>query len=484
MMTQGWQWIKQHVSPLAVVIGLTLLIAAPIVFGPFVAGYGDNGTMMAHVAAGGLFVDGHQPSGYTISTYAIQRYFNEHAATVPTASSLVVNLAVAINRLLISTTHFDVRVLGALHFGLYLAGLSLLTLALTAGKRCYQHYLIALMLVFVFADSSLTLYFNSFYPDALIAAGLMGLVGSILLISRQQPRWWLLLAFFFSAVLLITSTPRAAVLAVGVAVAGLGLLVLPRFFVARSVIVVALIGLLGLGAATLPKRDAADRFDSFSTGVLAENPNPGPAIEALGIDRQYALVRYQDYTPSAPVATLPSDKRLVKPLIKKLSFGWLVTYYWNHPAQFSRLLDVVAKNLMNVHQRHVTQWTKAAVKRPNAQLHYFTGASWLMATFFPERAVFLVMAAFVVMMVMGVGYFNDRRNHQIEGLPRLWLVLGLWGNVLLVPVSALLISGTANVAYHLFSASISVTLILIIMIADALTGRLWQALGTQEEESE
>ncbi len=62
------------------------------------------------------------------------------------------------------------------------------------------------------------------------------------------------------------------------------------------------------------------------------------------------------------------------------------------------------------------------------------------------------------------------------------LVLGLLSILIGVPIVSVIGDGTADLAKHMFLAPMSLEIILVILVADALNGRLWHAYREGAEQ--
>ena len=113
--------------------------------------------------------------------------------------------AVLLNKLFYSKTVFDIRFMGLVYYVFYLGAIYLLTLAVTnSNRRKSVDYVIALIVVFMFADSSLTLYFNSFFAEPVMIIAMMYITASLLLLMKKHfARSWYILAVYFFVIISI-----------------------------------------------------------------------------------------------------------------------------------------------------------------------------------------------------------------------------------------------------------------------------------------
>ncbi|WP_155287430.1 glycan biosynthesis hexose transferase WsfD [Lacticaseibacillus zhaodongensis] len=489
---RGLNWFKRHVSPAALAVLLCMLIAGPYLFFAPIHGYADNGDFWRAIYPNGIYPFKQTRSGYfsyIAPRYHIMQYYNANKMLVYSSQTLFIRFAVLLNQLFYSKTIFDIRFLGGLYFALFLGALYMLTVALTTPQRRLRSYLIAIMVVVVFGDTALMLYFNSFFAEPVGYIALLYAVAAWLLVSRKHYRrkWPLLLTYLLSVLIFITSKQQNAPIALSFMLVTAGLFLLPGAR-KRSGLIVAAIAVIGLSGvvtyALIPQSfNDINMYQTFTTGVLQENRAPGKAIDRSGIDRQYALMRDQQYNPPTYAPVLPSGKATSKHLTSKLSMAWVLQYYARHLHQFVELLNVATKNAMRVQPTMVGDYTRASGAKPLQQAHYFTASSLLFSTFYPRKFTFGIMMSIALIMVFSVGMYADIKTGTSEGQLRFFLILGLLSIIIFVPVVSIVGDGTADLAKHLFNVPIAVYLLLVIMIADSLNGRLWHAYREEAADS-
>lgn len=491
--TRGWQAFTRHVSPAWVAVLLTILIVFPYLFLNPIHGYADNGDFWRAIYPNGIYPfaakDRTDYFNFVTPHYHIMQYFNENKMEVYSSQTLFIQVALFLNRLFYSKTIFDLRFLSGIYFLLFLGAIYLLTVALTHPLRRVRSYLIALMVVFVFADSAYTLYFNSFFAEPVSYLGMLYAVAAWLLLARKTYRWrWpLLLTYFVSTVMFIASKQQNAPIALSFMLVAVGALFLPNFkkhWVAllSGMAVILISGVVTFALISKLFGDV-NVFQAFSYGVLVETDDPTKAITKDGLDGQYALMRNEPYNPPSYAPVLPSDAYIEKHLTTRLSTAWVVKYYLKHPMQLVKLMDVAGKNLMVVQLRAVGDYTKSSGAKPLQQSHYFTGWSLLAETFYPRKFAFNVMLALVYIMVFAVGFYADLKRGLAEGPMRFFLILGLLSILIFVPPVSVIGSGISDLAKHLFAVPVTVSLLLVILIADGLSGRLWHAWREADDEA-
>lgn len=488
----SWRVFQKHISPAAVATALAAIICAVILFIPPINGYADNGDFYRAMLSNGIYrlpTKDNQYIGYVVTKFGILKYFNENNVAVFSSQALFVKVAVILNKLFYSHRYFDIRFLGIVYYVAFLPGIYLLTKALTGTWRRIRSYVIAILVVLIFADASFILYFNSFFAEPGMLISFLYVVGSLILLARgdYSKRWKLLLTYFISVVVLITSKQQNAPLALSFGVMSVGLFFLPGLKKAKKLAVMGgVVATLGAGVLTysLINKEFNDvnQYQSFSHGVLMETGDPSKNIAKSGLSEQFALMREQNYYAKTFDTVDPSSHYVRKHLIEKYNFAWIIKYYARNTDQFLRLLDVASKDIMVTQVKAVGDYTKNSGKKAGQQSTFFTLYSSLMEAFFPGKYAFLCLLAITFVAVYAVSAYIDFVAGRLFGVVRFFLVLGLMTICVFVPIVSIIGDGDADLAKHLFMVPLSLDFTFIMFISDILNHQLW--LTEQEEDGD
>ncbi|AVK64527.1 hypothetical protein C5Z26_10595 [Lactobacillus sp. CBA3606] len=460
------------------------ILASYINFMPPINGLADNGDYYRAMYSNGIYkLLGTHYSYFDFVTqkFGLMKYYNDYQSVNFSSQPLFVKLAIGLNKLFYSQTVFDIRFMGLVNTGFYLGSIYLLTDALTYPAKRPRNYLIAGLVVFVFGDSSFTLYFNSFFAEPQMLSMTLYSFAAVLLLARHRyrRRWPLLLLFGVSTMLLISSKSQNAPLALSYVVVALGLLFLPNFKAQRLIIFAGMAGLLVVGVLTYKLIGSSftqiNQYQAFSHGVLTQTGDPSTDLRKSGIDEQYALMKDQDYYAKQFAPIDASGKYVKKNLLTKYNFSWIATYYAKHLPQFGKLLDLTAADAMITQVKAVGDYTKASGAPAGKQVTFFTGFSSIAGAFFPQKYAFNCLLAVALAMVYAVGFYNDLKAHASEGVLRFFLVLGYLTIFIFVPIISIVGDGDADLAKHIFMVPVSIDLIFLLVVSDILNHRLWHA---------
>ncbi|GEO68963.1 glycan biosynthesis hexose transferase WsfD [Levilactobacillus acidifarinae] len=476
--------VTRWLSPAVFAMLFAAIVVGGLLFIPPIHGLADNGSFAQTLANNGLYqLDGYQVVGYLNPQLGLMRYYDEvRSAGLGGFSSqrLFVGLAIGLNKLIFSSTRFDLRCLGLVYYLPFVGAVGLLTRALTQPYRRIRSYVLAAVIVVIFADTSLTLAFNSFYVAPILLITAMMMVGSLLLLSRTTThRGRLMSLYFLSATLLITSQPQNAPLTVSYLIMALGGFFVFQHPAQRLGLVLGMTVLVDcgvtMGLALTPQQRSVNRYQAFTHGVLHETKDPSRALTQQGVSQQFALMRENDYYPVNFTELSPDTHYVRQHLTRYVGVGWVLTYYGHHWPQLRQLLDLAAANLMATQVKSVGNYPAHSGHAKGAQVKFFTLASTTAGTFFPRRFAFDALLVVALLLVFGVGAYNDLHQRRTYGVVRFFLVTGLLLNLLLVPLLVILTTGVTNLAQNLLLAAISLNLVLVILVADLLNHRLWHA---------
>jgi len=485
----AWSGGTRVISPALLATLCAAGIAGWLLFVPPFHGLADNGDFYRAIFVNGLYkLKGYHMLGFINPKLGIMQYFNETNAAVFSSQPLFVQFAVWLNRLFYSKTVFDLRFLGLVYYIPYLGAIYLLTQALTHPFRKLRSYIIALLVVFIFADSSFTLYFNSFFaePGMLILA-LYAFAALILMGRRPHYHPYLLgTLYFVSVMLLIANKQQNAPLALSYALASLGLFMVCRHKFQWLLVTGGIVGVLVTGVLTytlITKQfNDINAYQAVTHGVLLHTGDPSKKLKKQGVSEQFALMSAQDYYPKTFAAISPSSEYVHRHLNQKTGFGWIVKYYLGHPKQFRTLLDVAAADTMITQVKAVGDYQAGTGHAAGEQVTYFTAFSAMAGAFFPQKFAFDLLLAVALTIVFAVGAYNDWQRRTPMGVIRFFLVLGLLTVFIFVPIISIIGDGDADLAKHLFMVPVSLDLILLLFLADLLNHRLWHTPDTASEE--
>jgi len=186
---------------------LCAILAGVLIFVPPINGLADNGDFYRAMYSNGIYKllgTHYNYFDFVTQKYGLMKYYNEYSSVNFSSQPLFVKLAIGLNKLFYSKTVFDIRFMGLVNYVFYLGSIYLVTDAFTYPAKRWRNYLIALLVVFVFGDSSFTLYFNSFFAEPQMLSMTLYSFAAILLLARHRYRHrWPLIILVLKYLLLV-----------------------------------------------------------------------------------------------------------------------------------------------------------------------------------------------------------------------------------------------------------------------------------------
>lgn len=473
---------RKNISPPLLACVLAAVIVGYLLFVSPINGYADNGDFARVIYINGIYpldIKNYHYTTYLTQHYGLFKYYNEHTAMLFSSQGIFVKLAILLNKLFYSKTIFDIRFMGLVYYVFYLGAIYLLTLALTnSKKRENVDYVIALIIVFVFSDSSLTLYFNSFFAEPIMIISMMYITSPLLLLMKRYftHDWCMLAVYFLASVALITVKQQNAPLALSLVVVTIGIYFVYRNKLYRLLIPISCLILLGSGIATYvmitDQFSNINSYQSMTRGVMLKEQDPGNSLEKGGISRQYGLLKGDIYTQTYAATSIKS-KNITKDFIPKYNFAWILKYYLTHEQQFNEMLDVAARDGYLVQIKAVGDFTKKSGAKPHQQVQYFTLYGAMMKAFFPKKFAFYMTLCVVLVALYIVIFVISVKSNEMESAIKVFMVIGYTTMVIGTFITAVVGDGDADLAKHLLIVPLSLNLIFLQIISDVLHHNFW-----------
>ncbi len=298
---------------------------------------------------------------------------------------------------------FDLRILGAVNAGCFLAA-TWLVLQATRSFVTSSRFAVLGLWTLMFTDAGYVAYFNSIYSEPASLIFLMLTLGaSLRIIAAPRPSGWLVASYAAAAVLFIFAKAQNVALGMLLAVWGVCLVVrrpIPRW----RTLAIALAG--GLLACSLVGYHLAPRwtreanlYNAVFAGILRVSPSPADDLSALGISgalTRYARTNY--YHTTAPVR----DPAFVAAFYDKISQSRIVWFYFTHPQRMLAVADKQAPSALLLRPPGYGNFTKASGYPPQAISQRFALWSELRARI-PGRTWVLGSALAIMLMLEALG---------------------------------------------------------------------------------
>ena len=309
-----------------VVLSAAALILLWQLFVPPVIGIADNsdfGKLIARYDLG-------SPASFTYiaNRYQFDRRYR-YQSDFYSSELLLIQSALALNKVLSKDGSFDLRVMGFVHAALYLAALALF-LPLLARLPPAVRIVFCALVLFMFCDVMYVSYLNTFYMDviALLAMLFAAIFYMRAIVWRRRSDAILFLA---SSIVMITSKPQYAIL--GFWLAALVWLARQPLWTGRKVAAGIASAVLILSAAATfeigaPRSYTAKNcFNVVFYQVLPASKNVDRTLADLGLDDSYRVwIGKHAYEPGSRL----EDPDFYEPFLRKISYRRLGQFYLTH----------------------------------------------------------------------------------------------------------------------------------------------------------
>lgn len=265
----------------------------------------------------------------------------------------MVGIAVLLSQAVWSTGIFDIRYLSLLYSILLVIAMFMI-IRYNRRKLGIAGWLLAGLLVFVFADIGYISYFNSLYGEAVSLVFLLLMAGSgMYLIMNDKPRLWVLVLFFVSAAFFTGAKIQNCPAGILAMLLGLRLLKLrgDRTWRRISMLGVSALVAVALVSYVFVSRDikVCNKYQTVFYGILKDSPDPAGDLAELGLDPGLAVLAGTNYfMKSYPVDIRSGDFK--NQLYENVDHLKIAGFYLRHPDRLVNKLEVAAQNAFKLKQ--------------------------------------------------------------------------------------------------------------------------------------
>jgi hypothetical protein len=443
------KWLKAEWLYVAAagIVAIVLLFA-----GPFI-GVADNGDFLRIMGTAGLnYYDAGESYedrffGYAHTLFAYDGFLR---GFYPSTQILLVVLARLIGGIA-NGEAFDIRILGGIYTALLLAAGYVAITAVRTEFRIVSA-LLALLMVFVFADVGYLAYFNSLFGEPVSFVFLLLSIGFGLKLARsEQPTVPLLLLFYASVLFLTCSKTQNAPIGIGFALLGLRYIGLGDKGRRIRTWIVGLSAFTVLASVTMyvaaPKDfKEINIYQTVFFGILNNSPDVEGDLDKLGLPQRLSVLAGTNYF-QAGTAIPQNDPSLKEDFYDRISHFDVLGFYLSHPGRLVEKMAYAAENGMSIRPYYLGNYEKSEGKERGALSFRFSGWSEFKHRYVPNELWFVVAFFAAYMAVACLEWFKARAlGSRIKA--ELFLLLALTGIfAFLIPILG---DGQADMGKHLF----------------------------------
>ena len=266
---------------------------------------------------------------------------------------IMVGIAVLLSQALWSTGIFDIRYLAFLYSVIFVAAIFLIV-RYNRKRLGAVSWLLAGLLVLVFADIGYISYFNSLYGEAVSLVFLLLTAGSgMYLVLQGRPRLWMLAVFFLSAAFFTGAKVQNCPAGILAALLGLRFLRLGDGRLWRRTVLLGITALVAVAFVTYAfvSRDikVCNKYQTVFFGILKDSPDPAEDLTELGMNPDLAVLAGTNYFMESYPVDIRSDD-FKNQLYESVDHFKIAGFYLRHPGRLAEKLGVAAQNAFKLKQ--------------------------------------------------------------------------------------------------------------------------------------
>lgn len=379
---------------------------------------------------------------------------------VISSQQLLLEIALAANRVLSKDGFLDLRVIGAVNAVFFLGSVWLVLYAsrpLPIASRTVLLGLVAL----IFTDVGYVAYFNSIYSEpASLIFFILILAASFFAMAALRPNLWHLALYSVATALFISARAHNSTLGWLLALWGVRLFWRwpgPSWRLGVLATAAVLIAFSYWHYTTRPVfiREA-QLYNAVFSGVLVNSPSPGEDLSALGLDHR--LAELANTNAFQPNSALKDDE------FRRVFFGVLgqtriVWFYITRPGALVRAAGLQARDALLTRPPCCGNFPKESGYRPRAQSRAFAVWSDLRTRWHVSLGI--LVSLFLSQLGAGLVALRRSSNVTLRLLSELFIILGLMAAVQYI--TKLIGDGLLDTGrqLHLFNVLIDTSFIII-----------------------
>ncbi|MHC1786961.1 MAG: hypothetical protein AB9880_07865 [Christensenellales bacterium] len=399
--------LRNRYSPSSIAFLFTVLAAIVIInalFVPPYLGYANDGSLdvvmqdvMLAQRSGNRYFDYYQRKLEIVPA-------PQSPGTTPWLLRRVISLSVYVDHILTGDMTFDVRVLAAVYFVMYLPAIYLILRTAAAYTRSFVGaFSISALGALILSDVSLISRFASLYAYPLeIILSLYVIICVIALMQRRRPVLLHIVALGFIA-LLAQFNPYA-----GVSMAVLSVLFIvmasrsgsmeAKALSAAMAVILGLIGIVSFGHLRFAQTDG-QKYNAMTRGVLSTANDPEEALAAFGIDARFATLTDTSAEQAIPYARITAPA-LREGFLDQYSSGRIMAYYIRHPFSALHLIDTGMRQMLNARPDYIGNYEQSAGYPARSQALMFSFWTSLKGMIVPRSIGTLVIASVIALLLL------------------------------------------------------------------------------------
>lgn len=422
-----------------------------------VTGMADNGDFFREIHNNGLyyltgnFEDRH--FGYFNRIFGIRQFPYDKNTVFVSSLSLLIKVAVALDRLITRDFIFDLRFLAAIYCVFFLIAFYIL-IKNTGDYGPAVAGISAALALIVFGDAGYIVYFNSFYGEPVSLIFLMLTLGLALrLLKKERPSIADILLLTAASLMFVCAKQQNSPSGILIAVLFIRLAFIKKEKVWR-ITVVSSAAVLLLTSAFMYLTITDDikninQYHAFTRGILQGSREPLEDTEKLGLDKKFSMLAGTTYYDRYPME-MPESQRMKEEFYPNFGFVGIAKYYFTHPDRLFEKLSISARNGFSIRPEVIGNYEKAEGKSYGEKTYTFSLWSSMKEKAFPRTIHFVILFYAGYFAVLIKKYFGYAKKAESKGMIRLEIFAFVAVTGIMQFGVSFVGAGDADLAKHLF----------------------------------
>lgn len=471
--------INKHVDKNTIVISigtvfLICLIIKTLFFKPII-GMADNGDFFREINNAGLYYLSdnfdERHFGYFNRFYGIRQYDFQNNTLFASSLSILIKVAIFINKLFFSNSIFDIRSLSIIYSILFILAFFIIEKDICKYIKFPIIYVLIVSII-IFGDIGYIAYFNSFYGEpASFVFLFMTLALIVVILNKDKPSIFNFLILAICSIIFVTAKQQNILGAIFILILYIRLMLLRKDKAWKIVIALTCISIVAVSILMVASISSdikhINQYHALTRGILMYSQDPEKDTSELGLDKKFSMLNGTTYYDKYNIED-PESKLMNEEFYSKYGFLKIAGYYLTHLDKLSQNLNMAAKNAFSIRPEVLGNFEKTTAKPYGAKTQFFSLWSSIKVKIFPKTFGFIILfyvLYYIVLIKFYIKKYNDKDMKNMIKLEMLAFI-GLIG--LSQFGISFLGAGDADIAKHLFLFNVCFDLMFLFEIICAV----------------
>jgi len=374
-----------------------------------------------------------------------------------TSEVLVIKLAILLNVIFFNHKIVDIRFLSIIFIIIFTFAIFLIIKYFNKVNNLQIFkWILGIFIFLVFTDIGYISYFNSFFGEATTFVFLFLTIGAAMyLLSSEKPTKFQVAFFMISSMFFLTAKqqniPSLAFMCIFYA--RIWFLLKDKnhkkllLMLIGISIIISVFSYISIGKITT----ICNKYQSVFFGLLKDSPTPEKDLEALGIDKSFAVLKNTVFFDSG-LPINPMDKSLDNTLYNKISSLKLLRFYLQHPQRLYTKISETSLFSFDYFEINKGNYEKDEYDKSNKKYNVFR--TWVSIKYqkIYRNLFYIFIFTFFYFSILLFNYIKAKDKFK-KAYIELLIIIGLIGlSQYILPI---IVSGSGDLSKHLFLLNFS-----------------------------